>query len=210
MGSLVPDRRAAVTVHPHEQDPAVGLLEGEVRVPIAILVEPGQARHSRLLGSGDVTDGAPGRDRCAPIRSGSPRVASRPPRRTTPAAMSAGAGAAARPREACYPAGTDRNGRSRLPHAERRRRRRPSALPSSCASAVPSAPAPSPDTRWWPTARARRTPAEAVRRSSRRCRRLLASVRLNPVTHRSVEVAHQDLLVVQQEIAEGPLFEPHL
>src|SRR5262245_16678750 len=163
-----------------------------------------------LLGNADVRDGARGCDRSARTRSGSPRAASRPPPRTTPSAASAGAATAARRLRACRRAGTARSRRSPPRHAGSSHRRTPVAPPSDSAAAAPSARARSPDTRWRPRTRASRTPPAEGQCSSRRRLRSFTCVGVDPIGDRLVEVTHEDLLVVERELAEGPLLQSHL
>src|SRR5215470_1899720 len=163
-----------------------------------------------LLGNADVRDGARGCDRSARIRSESPRAASRPPPRTRPSAASAGAAAAARRLRACRRAETGRSRQSPLARAGRTRRRTLAAPPSSYAAAAPIAPAPSPDTTWRRSARGRKTLGAEGHRPSRSRLSSRALIFDDPVAHRLVEVTHQDLLVVERELAECLLLEPHL
>src|SRR5262249_301023 len=210
MGSFVPDRRAAIAVHPHQQHAIVRLLEGEIRVPITVFFELGQACHSLASSYGDVRDGAPGCDRSGRSRSGSPPAASRPPPRTTPSTTGAAAAGAARRPRACCRAETGRSRRWPPRRAERPRRRTPAAPPSSSAVAAPIARTRVPDTTWRPTVRTLRTRAEEAQRSLRRLLRAPASVGVDPVAHRLVEVAHEDLLIVEGKLAERALLESHL
>src|SRR5262249_60992531 len=66
------------------------------------------------------------------------------------------------------------------------------------------------DTTSRPRARASRTPRAEAPYSSRRRLRPFTCVGVDPHGDRLVEVTHEDLLVVERELAEGPLLQSHL
>src|SRR5262249_58500399 len=66
------------------------------------------------------------------------------------------------------------------------------------------------DTTWRPRARAARTrPVEAECSSGPRLQPF-TRVRVDPIGDRLVEVTHEDLLIVQRELAEGSLLQSQL